>query len=258
MARTDARQGDGADVSHSSQDYVRSQRAPATRHQRKMTELHDLKSFQKQSHEYSTAHAAYPASRKRDQKSASRSPAPKAGKKAQLTIFHEDQGFLPGEAESIQLSKTTAEEAAAEAEGNVARVSVKKQSSRYEATSMAEESKEQSRTHQAEVNVAAADAVRKAETDIVIDDPRAASEVKIEKERLETTIVLLQQRLNDREDSDTLSAKLLESKRGAERERDELKSENFTLKGKVEELSSHKQQLQKELSAQIELLREAN
>ena len=257
VARTDARQGDGADVSNSSQDYTRSQRAPASRHQRKMTELHDLKSFQKQSHEYGTAHAAY-SSRKRDQTGASRSPAPKSGKKAQLTIFQEDQGFLPGEAESVQLTKTTAEEAAAEAEGNVARASLKKQSARYEADAMAEESKEQSRSHQAEVNAAAADAVRKAETDIVIDDPRAASEVKIEKERLETTVVLLQQKLNDREDSDTLSAKLLEGKRGAERERDELKSENFTLKGKVEELTSHKQQLQKELSAQIGLLREAN
>lgn len=123
---------------------------------------------------------------------------------------------------------------------------------------MAEESKEQSKSQHAEVNAAAADAVRKAETDIVIDDPRSASDVKIEKERLETTVMLLQQKLNDKEDRDTLSVKLLESKRGAERERDELKSENFTLKGKVEELTSHKQQLQKELSEQIELLKQAN
>ena len=75
------------------------------------------------------------------------------------------------------------------------RLHSKKQSTRYdnhqaEAESMAEESKEQSR--HIEVNGAAADAVKKAETDIVIDDPRAASDVKIEKERLETTCMLLQ------------------------------------------------------------------
>ena len=65
------------------------------------------------------------------------------------------------------------------------------------------------------MNAAASDAVAKAETDIVIDDPRAASDVKIEKERLETTVMLLQQKLNDKEDRDTLSVKLLESKRGS-------------------------------------------
>lgn len=74
------------------------------------------------------------------------------------------------------------------------------------------------------------------------------SDVKIEKERLETTVMLLQQQLNDKEDRDVLSVKLLEGKRGAERERDDLKAENITLKSRVEELSSHKQQLQKELA----------
>jgi hypothetical protein len=179
-----------------------------------------------------------------------------------LTIFQEDQGFLPGEAESIQLTKQTVEEQPADPEKNMAaRASQKKQSTRYDnaqTDAMAEESKEHSRSYHAEVNATATDAVRKAETDIVIDDPRTTSGVKIEKERLETTVMLLQQKLNDKEDSDTLSVKLLESKRGAERERDELKSENFTLKGKVEELTSHKQQLQKELSEQIELLKQAN
>lgn len=74
----------------------------------------------------------------------------------------------------------------------------------------------------------------------MIDDPRTASDVKIEKERLETTCMLLQQKLNDKEDRDTLSVKLLETKRAAERERDDLKTDNFTLKCQLEEQTSHK------------------
>lgn len=63
------------------------------------------------------------------------------------------------------------------------------------------------------VNITASAAVNKAETDIVVKDGTTMSDLKIEKERLETTVMLLQQKLSDKEDGDIISMKFLERKR---------------------------------------------
>ena len=72
---------------------------------------------------------------------------------------------------------------------------------------------------------------------IVVDDPRLFSETKIEKERLEKTVLVLQQKLNDKQDHDELSELLQKGKRAAEKERDELKEQNFILKNQIKELN---------------------
>ena len=79
--------------------------------------------------------------------------------------------------------------------------------------------------------------MKKAESSIVVDDPRLFSETKIEKERLEKTVLVLQQKLNDKQDHDELSELLQKGKRAAEKERDELKEQNFILKNQIKELN---------------------
>lgn len=79
-------------------------------------------------------------------------------------------------------------------------------------------------------NNAANSAVNTAEKNITVTDGKSLSDLKIEKERLETTVMLLQQKLSDKEDGDVISMKFLERKREAEKERDDFKSDNITLR----------------------------
>lgn len=97
------------------------------------------------------------------------------------------------------------------------------------------------------VNVTADNAVSKAEKDIVVNDGKSLSDLKIEKERLETTVMLLQQKLNDKEDSDKISMKFLDRKTDAEKQRDQYQNENTQLKSQVQKLTNHKEQYQNEL-----------
>jgi hypothetical protein len=63
-----------------------------------------------------------------------------------------------------------------------------------------------------------------------VDDGRTMSDLKIEKERLETTVRLLQQKLNDKNDDEEFVFKMKDGKREADNQRNEYQTENIALK----------------------------
>lgn len=255
-SRTDVRMNDGDEYSEDfegnstmqSQDNLsRSARGPGVKGSRQKgkgtAELNDAKSLGnplslKSTYAFSQFNTAS-TSQKKEKLSSSRSPVLKSGKK-NLTIFQEDQPF-------------------SQASNGGGQKDPKNVSTRYDnAVTVTEQTTTVIRAEQEQTNQNATEAVRKAGAGILIDDPRQFSEMKIEKERLEKTVIVLQQKLNDKCDTDELSELLHKGKRAAEKERDELKELNFNLKNQIKELNQHKTQLEQSLKEHIELLKQAN
>lgn len=255
------------------------------RQQKKKSELNDLKSFTNASAK-STNNSAYTTSSKKGdmQKSNSRSPVFNTSanqqqniglQKKNIIIYQEDQGFTPsgddsGQIQGKSLNKLSSVDSDTKEnvfvnQGPKSGSNGKKESTRYDQAKTDIELTEQFSEdksileQQAQINKTAEEAVRKAETGITLpDDPREVSNLKIEKERLEKTIDVLEQQLSDKKDGDALGELLLKTRREAEKDRDQLKHDNFRLENLVQELTQQKEQLQREAVQFVEQLKYTN